>query len=67
MQLSLSRDEGRLLVRHLDQHIEQLDASLVHTDKRELQRALASELNALRTVTDRIRMRLDREEMPDVV
>ena len=55
MHLTLSPEESRLLIRHLTQRIEHLDSELVHTDKRELQRALAEELRALSALTDRIR------------
>lgn len=55
MQLTLTAEESRLLIRHLTQQIEHLDSELVHTDKRELQRALAEELRALSALTDRIR------------
>jgi len=55
MQLTLTPEESSLLIRHLTQQIEHLDSELVHTDKRDLQRDLARELQALRTLTDRIR------------
>jgi hypothetical protein len=55
MQLTLTPEESSLLIRNLMQRIEHLDSELVHTDKRDLQRDLARELQALRTLTDRIR------------
>ena len=55
MQITLSSEESHLLLRHLSQHIEQLDNELVHTDKRELQRALSNEVDSLRHLVDRIR------------
>ena len=71
MQLTLTPDESRLLIRHLTQEIEHLDAELIHTDKRELQRALAHELDALRGLTERIRFetgeRLQQDEPRNIV
>jgi hypothetical protein len=55
MHLMLTPEESRLLIRNLTHRIEHLDSELVHTDKRELQRALAQELQALSALTDRIR------------
>ena len=40
MHLDLSTEEARLLVHQLSRRLEDLDAELVHTDKRELQRSL---------------------------
>jgi hypothetical protein len=42
-QLTLTPEESALLIHHLTQRIEHLDAELVHTDRRDLQRALADE------------------------
>jgi hypothetical protein len=53
-QLTLTTDEIHLLIRHLTKEIEHIDAELVHTDKRELQRDLAEDLKELRAVTDRV-------------
>ncbi len=55
MQFTFTTDETRLLLRHLGQWIEHLDKELVHTDKRELQHALALELDALCALTERLR------------
>jgi hypothetical protein len=55
MQLALTPEESSLLIRNLTQRIEHLDSELVHTDKRDLQRDLARELQALCALTDRIR------------
>lgn len=54
MHLSLTPEETRLLIHHLTQRVDFMDKELVHTDKRELQRSLSQELQALRTLTDRI-------------
>ncbi len=62
MNFVLSPDEGRLLLRHLTQWIEHLDADLVHTDKRELQRSLARELDSVRALTDRLRSAVEQSE-----
>jgi hypothetical protein len=42
--LDLTEEERNLLAIHLDRHIDHLDAELIRTDRRELQRALASEI-----------------------
>jgi len=62
MNLSLTSAETRLLLNHLTQRIDHLDGELIHTDKRELQRALAVELQQLRALTDRIRASAARVE-----
>ncbi len=67
MHLTLTRDEGRLLLRHLTQHIEHLDDELVHTDKRELQRSLADELDELRSLATRLRSADEEEAGTDIV
>ena len=54
MQLTLETEEARLLVRYLGQQLEHMDDELIHTDKRELQRELVSEMKVLRALTDRI-------------
>ncbi len=55
MELTLTSEEARLLLHHLTERIEYMDAELVHTDKRELQRSLVHELLTLRVLADRIR------------
>jgi hypothetical protein len=67
MNLALTADEGRLLLRHLTQHIDHLDTELVHTDKRELQRSLAGELAALRSLAERLRSTAEQDTAPDLV
>ncbi|HEY8090335.1 MAG TPA: hypothetical protein VIF09_20880 [Polyangiaceae bacterium] len=69
MQLTLTTDETRLLIQHLVRRIDEMDAELVHTDKRELQRGLARDLQMLRALTDKVRLaaRGPAEAMPDVV
>jgi hypothetical protein len=64
MHLTLTVDETRLLVTHLTQRIQHLEDELVHTDKRELQRSLAREVQGLRTLTDRIRLGAANEPRP---
>ncbi len=54
MNIDLSPQEARLLDQHLVRHIEQVDKELVHTDKREMQKALAGEVDALRVIRERI-------------
>jgi hypothetical protein len=67
MHLTLTREEGRLLLRHLTQHLEHLDADLAHTDRRELQHALALELDQLRSLAARLRSTLEEETTPELV
>jgi hypothetical protein len=67
MHLTLTREEGRLLLRHLTQHIEHLDADLVHTDRRELQHALALEIDQLRGLATRLRAAHEQEPTPEIV
>jgi hypothetical protein len=55
MQLTLTPHETTLLVQQLTQHIAHVDEELVHTDKRELQRDIAHELDELRALLERIR------------
>jgi 5-bromo-4-chloroindolyl phosphate hydrolysis protein len=55
MQLTLTAEETRLLLDNLGKRIEHMDAELIHTDKHELQHALAVELQQLRALADRIR------------
>jgi hypothetical protein len=55
MQLTLTTEETRLLLDQLAKRIEHMDAELVHTDKHELQHALATELKQLRALAERIR------------
>ena len=50
MNLELSTDEARFLREHLQSHIEQVEGELIHTDKRALQRALASDVEHLRRI-----------------
>ena len=54
MQITFTSEETRLLIGHLNKQIEHMDDELVHTDKRELQRSLAAELEALRALAERI-------------
>jgi hypothetical protein len=54
MQLTLSPEEANILIEQLTKRLEHIDDELVHTDKRELQRALASDLDSLRAITERI-------------
>jgi len=70
MHLALTAEETRLLLHHLAQQIEHMDTELLHTDKRELQRSLAHDLQDLRTLTARIRAGAASDggdPLPDVV
>jgi hypothetical protein len=55
MLVTLTSEDIDRLVQHLTQRIAYIDGELVHTDKRDLQRALAEELQALHVLTDKIR------------
>jgi hypothetical protein len=55
MQLNLSPEEAVFLTRHLNRHIEAVDAELIHTDKRQLQRELAAELAKLKELQERLK------------
>ncbi len=55
MMLKLTPTEAELLLYHLSKRIEHVDAELVHTDKRDLQRSLAEDLRSLRALESRIR------------
>jgi hypothetical protein len=69
MHLTLAPEENRLLIHHLVKRIEHMENELVHTDKRELQRSLAHEVDALRALTERLRAgapNLEREVTPEV-
>ncbi len=67
MQLTLTPDETRLLLRHLAAQVDHLDAELIHTDKRDLQRSLARELDALRTLTSRLQSSAEQDVISDLV
>lgn len=54
MHLQLSAAEAKLLATHLGRHVEHLDRELVRTDKRDLQHALAQEIESLRAIVARI-------------
>jgi hypothetical protein len=67
MHLTLTHEEGRLLLRHLTRHLESLDAELVRTDKHELQHALALEIDRLRSLAARLAATLEQETSPELV
>ena len=50
MNLELSSDEAQFLRDHLRSHIEDVETELIHTDKRELQRALARDVDHLHSI-----------------
>jgi hypothetical protein len=54
MQLELSPDEAKLLKAQLTRRITDLDTDLIHTDKHQLQHALALDIEVLRTVEARL-------------
>jgi len=54
MRFEMTNDEAKFLDAHLVRHIESVEDELVHTDKREMQSALAREVNALRAIHERL-------------
>ena len=52
--LDLSADDLRFLAEHLGRYIASLDDELVHSDKREIQHALAADVEQLRRLRDRL-------------
>jgi hypothetical protein len=48
--LALSPDDARFLREHLQRHIRQVDDELVHTDRRSMQREIASDLDRLKRI-----------------
>ena len=54
MNLELTADEAQFLHDHVARHIEQVESELVHTDKRELQRALALDVDHLRSILQKL-------------
>jgi hypothetical protein len=56
MQLDLSPDEAVFLTQQLNRHIEAMDAELIHTDKRQLQRELATEVAKLKAIHERLKL-----------
>jgi hypothetical protein len=71
MQLSISTEDTRLLLSHLDRRLQEMDEELVHTDKRELQRQLGRDVRALRALAERIRasagFQVGRDTLPDLI
>jgi hypothetical protein len=54
MQLELTKDEASFLKAQLSRHLEHVEGELAHTDKHELQHALARDARELRTILDRV-------------
>jgi hypothetical protein len=54
MHLDLSPDEARFLKAQLARHLAEVEDELVHTEARDLQTALATDLERLRTIEDRL-------------
>ena len=52
--LDLSADEVRFLADHLSRYIAALDDELVHSDSRTIQHDLATELDRLRRLRERL-------------
>jgi hypothetical protein len=54
MNLEISAQDAKLLRMHLARHLEIVENELARTDKHELQHALATELDRLRALLQRI-------------
>jgi hypothetical protein len=54
MQIDLSIDDARFLHQHLSRHLEEMENELVHTDKRDMQRAIAADAERLRGILARL-------------
>ena len=54
VQLDLTLEEARFLKEHLARHIADVDSELVHTDKREMQRALVADIEHLKRIAHRL-------------
>ncbi len=54
MRLELSMEEARFLKGQLTRHIAELDNELAHTDKHQLQRALAADVEYLTQIERRL-------------
>jgi CBS domain-containing protein len=50
VQLDLTMDDARFLLAQLERHVGEVDDELVHTDQRELQRQLASDVARIRRI-----------------
>jgi hypothetical protein len=59
IKLHLSRDDARFLAAQLTTRATEIEHELIHTDKRELQRGLASDLDGLRTILAKLTTTLD--------
>jgi hypothetical protein len=62
MKLELSQDEAHFLSKHLTRHIAEVENELVHTDKRQLQRDLARDLEHLRAIERQLVRLMDADE-----
>lgn len=54
MQLDLSSTEADFLALHLRRYAEHVQIDLAHTDRKELQHALAGDLERIRAILDRL-------------
>jgi hypothetical protein len=54
MQIDLSIDDARFLRQQMSRHLEEMESELVHTDKREMQRAIAEDARRMRELLARI-------------
>ncbi len=57
MQLTLNEDELKFLQSQLARRIDDVEKELAHTDKHELQHALASDARLLHAIADRLSAR----------
>ena len=54
MRIDLSIDDARFLRRQMSRHLEEMESELVHTDRREMQRAIAADTRRMRDLIARI-------------
>lgn len=59
MNLDLTPSEARFLLEHLTRHLAHVDDELIHTDKRQMQRALAQDLHQLEVIRERLAIAVD--------
>lgn len=54
MNVELSESQARLLKKHLERRVDELEKEAAHTDRHDLQHALAGDIDRLREILDRI-------------
>lgn len=62
IQLTLSTDEAAFLDRQLARHVHEVEDELIHTDKHDLQQALAGDLDRLRRIRGKLEALIDSQD-----